>query len=47
MFLNIVLGFKIWYINICNVMHRNLYLMMEEISLEVTYNTSVLRIPVE
>ena len=30
----------------CNVMHRNLYLMTEEISLEVTYNTSVLRVPV-
>ena len=28
-------------------MHRNLYLMMEEISLEVTYSTSILRVPVE
>jgi hypothetical protein len=44
---NIVLRFKIWYINICNVLHRNLYLMMEEISLEVTYKISILRVPVE
>jgi len=47
MFLSIVYRFKILYINICNVMHRNLYLMMEEISLEVTYSTSILRVPVE
>jgi hypothetical protein len=49
MFLSIVCRFKIRYINICNVMfnamHRNLYLMMEEISLEVTQNTSILKVP--